>query len=556
MNGRSIAILGGGVAGLSAAHELAERGFRVSIYERHAIVGGKSRSMAVPGTAVGGRRGLPGEHGFRYFPRFYSHVTDTMSRIPFGRNPRGVLDNLVDTTRTAALFSGRPGFVNSARFPRDVADLKCVHQTLFRNGLSLHGADVSRLLRLLLRVSTSCDERRGTEIDALTWSMLTDARQGSAGYQLLTGLTQLFVALRAEEISAKTTSLVLIRMIRDLGTPGGSADRVLNGPTSDVWLEPWREHLTRLGVEICCDAVVHSLHVEDGRIAGAVIQQGDHKKTIAADYFICALPVEVAAQLVTPELARLDAGLASLPMLRHHTRWMTGIQFFLRRPPDMVHGHSIHVDSPWALTSICSQQFWPASRLATYGDGCIGAVLTVDISDWDKPGVCGKTAKQCSAEEIRDEVWRQLEDSCNVGGQHVLDVRERVAWYLDPALHPAQGDTPASNDEPVFVNGAGTWALRPTAATSLPNLLLAGDYVRTATDLACMEGANEAARRAVNEILRRAGSSAAPCRLFPFPELPLSSPLRALDALRYRAQRAFRAAVNPSSHHLAAQPAA
>ena len=71
-----------------------------------------------------------------------------------------------------------------------------------------------------------------------------------------------------------------------------------------------------------------------------------------------------------------------------------------------------------------------------------------------------------------------------------------------------------------------------------------------------MEGANEAARRAVNEILRRAGSSAAPCRLFPFPELPLSSPLRALDALRYRAQRAFRAAVNPSSHHLAAQPAA
>ena len=39
------------MAGLAAAHELAERGFKVTVYERNAL-GGKARSIAVPGTGA------------------------------------------------------------------------------------------------------------------------------------------------------------------------------------------------------------------------------------------------------------------------------------------------------------------------------------------------------------------------------------------------------------------------------------------------------------------------------------------------------------------------
>ncbi len=63
-----VAILGGGVGGLTAAHELVERGFEVVLFERNDLLGGKSRSNTKPRTGVNGLKDLPGEHGFRFFP--------------------------------------------------------------------------------------------------------------------------------------------------------------------------------------------------------------------------------------------------------------------------------------------------------------------------------------------------------------------------------------------------------------------------------------------------------------------------------------------------------
>lgn len=88
---KKVIILGGGVAGMSAAHELCERGFEVSVYEFKALQGGKARSIDVANSAKDGRKPLPGEHGFRFFPRFYKHLPDTMMRIPFsGKQKRSV----------------------------------------------------------------------------------------------------------------------------------------------------------------------------------------------------------------------------------------------------------------------------------------------------------------------------------------------------------------------------------------------------------------------------------------------------------------------------------
>ena len=93
----TVIVIGGGVAGMSAAHELIERGFTVRVFERQDLPGGKARSVSVDGTGTEGRKDLPGEHGFRFFPRFYRHIIDTMDRIPVGDH--SAADNLVQASR-------------------------------------------------------------------------------------------------------------------------------------------------------------------------------------------------------------------------------------------------------------------------------------------------------------------------------------------------------------------------------------------------------------------------------------------------------------------------
>jgi uncharacterized protein with NAD-binding domain and iron-sulfur cluster len=158
-----VLVLGGGVAGMSAAHELAERDFEVVVLESRPIAEGKARSMPVPGSGTAGRRDLPGEHGFRFFPGFYCHLPDTMRRIPFEGERDGV------------------------------------------------------------------------------------------------------VAAKAREMSARTGGYILLQLLFDLSRPGGQADRVLNGPTNDVWIDPWLAHLRSLGVDYRSEQQVQAIHCSGGK---------------------------------------------------------------------------------------------------------------------------------------------------------------------------------------------------------------------------------------------------------------------------------------------------
>ena len=120
----TVAVLGGGVAGLSAAHELVERGFAVTVYEQRDAPGGKARSIPVEGSGTGGRADLPGEHGFRFFPGFYRHLPDTMGRIPSGSPPtRTVRDHLVGATRILFAQAGGPNeIIAPAHLPESPDD--------------------------------------------------------------------------------------------------------------------------------------------------------------------------------------------------------------------------------------------------------------------------------------------------------------------------------------------------------------------------------------------------------------------------------------------------
>jgi uncharacterized protein with NAD-binding domain and iron-sulfur cluster len=281
-------------------------------------------------------------------------------------------------------------------------------------------------------------------------------------------------------------------------------------------------------------------------------------------YFVFALPLEQMAYYVSrsPTMTFHDPALRRVVLLSEHTDWMAGIQYFLEEPFDLVQGHVVCMDSEWALTAIEQSQFWRDVDLTRAGADKVRGVLSVDIAAWDRKGRhIRKEAFNCTDDEIAEEVWEQLKAAINRDGRfrHLRDdmlrggkLKKNVSYHLDDSIvdvydrkkqaayerarsvrfsteamlqrqkdkgqemePPYQwGGRLRFNVEPLLVNRVGALALRPEANTGISNMFLAADYVRTETDLACMEGANEAARRAVNALLDAAGSTHSRCEIF------------------------------------------
>lgn len=528
---QTVAILGGGVAGLSAAHELAERGFEVHVYERKPVFGGKARSMDVPNSGVNGRRPLPGEHGFRFFPGFYKHVTDTMRRTPYGANGN-TFENLNVATRILLARAGQTEITWLARCPDTLEDFRAFLMELF-TPLGVPVDELTFFVSRLLIVATSCPERRLAEYENISWWDFIAATRMSKTYQayLGQGLTRSLVAMRAEESSTRTVGCTQLQLLYGLICPDQVFDRLLSGPTNDVWIYPWTKYLEKLGVAFHPGTRIAGIETAGTRVTGALVESASGRSTITADFYIAALPVEVMTALITDDLKRAAPSLANLEKLT--TRWMNGIQFYLATDEPLVNGHVIYLNSPWALTSISQRQFWTNVDLSQFGDGTVHGILSVDISEWEQPGVVlGKPARECTAEQIKQEVWTQLKQHLNDSGAMLIDDANLVAWFLDPDIEFPNPGT-AANAEPLLINTAGSLQYRPEAQVELDNFFLASDYVRTYTDLACMEAANEAARRAVNCLLLASGSTAPPAQLWPLEEPPFLKPLQEIDRIRF-----------------------
>ncbi len=547
-----VIVLGGGVAGMSAAHELAERNFQVTVYDKGRIAGGKARSFGVDKTGTNGRRNLPAEHGFRFFPGFYQHLPDTMKRIPYGNSPDGVFGNLIPATQMAIQFKGRQHIVLPARFPRSLEEIRAVllaaNYLTTQTGLTTD--DIAFYTERVWQLLTSSEERRAAEFEGQGWWDYIDAdnKQRSAEYRAYLGSTpRVLVAADPKVANTKTVGDVLLQLLFNLVDPGVSADRVLNGPTNDVWINPWLAHLRWLGVVYKHEAEVTAIRCKGDRITAVQVRENNQEREVTADFYVAALPVEKMARLLTPPLLHLDPTLEGIRALAKDVDWMSGIQYYLVKEPAFTYGHQMYLGSPWALTSISQAPFWhpEGGFRGRYGDGTVQTVLSVDVSDWKtvvpkRSGGPGKAAKDfTSRDDIAREVWRQLKDGVN-GGLEDRFLHPKTPWHVDPAIRlTPQGKL--DNDEPLLVNTVDSWRLRPWARTRIPNLFLASDYVRTYTNLATMEAANEAARRAVNAILDETGSKESPCEVWELHEPFWLKPWRWWDREQYRAGRPWQA---------------
>lgn len=532
----TVAVFGGGVAGLTTAHELVERGFDVTIYERRGW-GGRARSTEVDGSAGPGRRPLPGEHGFRITAGYYQNLPDTMRRIPFGSNANGVLDNLVALSEMRFAREGRRDLVLPLKAPEPGPQTPQKMLDVLSGALTVLGVsprEVAHFVRRMVVFLTSCDARRGGQWEPMSWAQFIGLDDFSDGCRRILGVaSEVFAPESAEQTSARHAGWKF--ELASHCWPGhgasGPARRVLDLPTNEAWIDPWIELLAREGAQprLGCELVDLPLH--DGAVAGARVDTARGTQTVTSDWYVCALPLWRARAVLSGPFLAADHRLRRMREL--NVGWFAGIQFYLANATDLCDGAGVCGDSPWVVGYMEYGRLWSVDIASTFGDGRVRQIIATVVGNWRTPGVVyRKPARECTLDEIACETWEQLKSHVNKSWEHPkLTDDMLVSWSIDEGL--TQRDGQLKLEDPFVLPTAGTAQYRPGVTTAIPNLVLAGDYLDGEWEVGTMEAACFNGRRAANAILERAGSREQPAAAIPPFRPPEWEPLKEVDALRY-----------------------
>jgi carotenoid phi-ring synthase / carotenoid chi-ring synthase len=454
--GRSAAVIGGGIAGITAAALLGERGLRVTLFERNPHLGGKAGSWTV--TLADGFTTRV-DHGFHGFFRQYHNLRTMMER--FGSASSLVpIDDYLILSRELGSFS----FKGIARTP--LLNMLSLRKTgLYRIGDMLRNPESRRLLSFL----TYDAERTFSRHDAVSYRAFADAARIPPALRVMFNtFTRSFFADPELMSSAELMkSFHFYFLSNDLGL----LYDYLNGDYESAFIAPARRYLAERGVEVRTSAPVDAIERSAGRLTVSGSPY-DHV-ILAADVGESRRIVEDSSFIAreSPETARRFSRLA-------RSQGYAVLRVWLDRPVERKSPPFIATEKIRFLDSVTlNDRVDPVS--AAWAAENRGSVL--ELHSYALPRGHGGRS------DVRDGLLRELEthlpelQGARVIHEH-LELREDFT-----AFH------------------TGMHALRPEVDTGIPGLFAAGDWVRLPVPAMLMEAACTSAFLAANEVCGREG---------------------------------------------------
>jgi isorenieratene synthase len=475
---RTVAVIGGGLAGLSAASMLAERGFKVTLLERNPYIGGK---------VAGWRETLDDgfdasvEHGFHAFFRHYYNLDDWLDHIGVRRSMRPVGDYTILTEDLRRL---------SFADQREAPILNLVN--LARRGLYAMGpvamGPAGREMEAFLRYDA---EETFRDFDDLPFS--TFAARAELPRDLRTVFNAFSRAFFSDDDRLSTAELIKSFHFYYLSHDHGLGYDFVDGDYANGLVAPIVAHLERHGVAVHTSTAVESLE-----------RDREHDRwTVNGETFdsvVLATDVGAAGAI----LRRSDTVRADAPDLVS--------RFDHVRPGQRYAVLRVWVDRP-------SPKDLPVF-VSTERLGAIDAAAFIDRIDPEAAAWAeehGGSVVELHCYSVHDS----MPDDA-VRGSLVEGLRHFFPEYADATvLHEHMQ---LRRDFTAFHVGMG--AHRPGVETELPGLVLAGDWVKLPCPAMLMEAAHTSGRMAANALARAAGVQEAPVYTVPLEGLLTKLPAR------------------------------
>jgi len=296
---RTVAVIGGGLAGLSAAELLGRRGFEVTLIERNAHLGGK---LAAWHERLPDGFDAPIEHGFHAFFRHYYNLNAWLRELGLVSRLRPIPDYAIVTRDGSSL-----GFAAASNVP--LLNLMGLADLGFFRWRDVLRPTTGRSLELLLRYDARVEDER---LDALSFAEWADGAQLPPRLRL--AFTTFARAFFADEQSMSMAELIKSFHFYYLSHDHGLVYDYLEGSYDEALIDPIARRLGEQGVTIRLGRGVDSMEIE----AGGVAVDG-HRY----DHVVLAADVGASARLLASSstLRATSAVDRALPSMRAGQRY-------------------------------------------------------------------------------------------------------------------------------------------------------------------------------------------------------------------------------------------
>lgn len=426
---RTIAVLGAGIAGMTAAIELASQGHTVNLYEARTFIGGRAHSLRDAGS------GLTLDNGQHVMMGCYHHLLNLIDKL-------GIADKLDLPDHLDVAYRDGEGNPSALRAWGQAGPLHLLGALLGFKALTW--ADRMAIMRLGLRLKTSRRLTPKADRDAAGW--LREEKQTDNALRTL-WRPFCVAALNAEPEQASAALLEETLRRALFGSARDAAVITSRVGLSELFEPELQHYLNAVGGHLQLGHQVTALEVgPDDRITGALTAKDGR---IEADYFISALPWSAFRRLLPDQhpLHEALSGLGRAGILNIHL--VTNRPLFAETFIGLL-------DSPlhWV--------FDRSHHLPTGQSGQYLYAITMSAADaWMNQ------SSETILTMVRGELEKHFPDARDFETTRSLVIKTKDATF---AAHP------------------GVETLRATFQSPWPNLFLAGDWTPTGLP-ATLEGA-------------------------------------------------------------------
>ncbi len=548
---KSVGIFGAGIAGLSAAHELAKAGFVVRIYEASDSVGGMAKSYRYKNDSNypcdSKLYGMPTEYSWRGYGQFYKNVYKIMKEIP---SPTNIPCNNSQNSTTKNNTSKQSVYDTELSQPvqfiltRDKGNVEdaynwtnklstsesaTLYLDYYRDVCSDKRAEEYAKINAYKHLSSRLTPYNLANVSAIfgPWVGIDPQRTSLHHLMNFFRMIQYPDSNPHHHVAYEKASLYKSGVCVPWIQKAGSQWSVLKRPTSESWFDPWIKYLqSHYNVKIHYNTQLVKINSDTrGNIGNVTVFNKGRHAIIIHDYYVIATTPFAVVDIVKRSDVRVQQDsqlrlykelVADGPHIQVSFR--IGCDKHIKTPQKYM--AFILPDSEYNITMYFQSEIWYTDTQHSILGNNIKTLISGTACVSYVPGkLFNKPIIHLTREEFEAEILYQIDkctvltnilDECNphlapnefsplIKWKSVFEVWK--GWYFVGDPRNSTNTLQFDKNEEKWVSSTNTNPFKPSITTSFNNLFLAGAYVKSSVDLYSMETACATGRDAAFHIM-------------------------------------------------------